>query len=158
MALSEKQASSLIERYSAMVYRLAYSWTQNPTDADDITQEVFLRYIRRAPIFTSQEHEKAWLLRVTLNCAKSYSSSKWRTYEPVEEVGIQPDLPDESVLKAVMQLKPKERACVHLFYYEDLSIDQIAQHLKMNASTVKSHLHRARATLKDLLKEDYDGL
>ena len=66
------QAEETVRRYSDMVYRLAFARTGNTADAEDVYQEVFLRYLRSDPQFTSEEHRKAWLLRVTINCAKSF--------------------------------------------------------------------------------------
>ena len=77
---------SVIRHYSNMVYRLAFARTGNISDAEDLYQEVFLRYLTKAPSFTSEEHRKAWLLRVTVNCANRFHSSLWRKRtEPLSE-------------------------------------------------------------------------
>lgn len=72
------QAEETVRRYSDMVYRLAFARTGNTADAEDVYQEVFLRYLRSDPQFTSEEHRKAWLLRVTINCAKKLHAAPWR--------------------------------------------------------------------------------
>ncbi len=152
---------TLIQKYSSAVYRVAYSYTGNRHDAEDIMQEVFLRYLKKLRSFSSPEHEKAWFLRVAVNCSKSFHSSAWRRkIIPIEDCGdlAGDDEPNGSqlpVFEAVMSLPPKQRLCVHLYYYEDLSIKEISETSGMPESTVKSHLFRARAALEQKLKGDY---
>jgi len=151
----------LIEKYSSAVYRVAYSYTGNRNDAEDIMQDVFLRYLKQSRTFSSSEHEKAWFLRVTVNCCKSFHSSFWqKKIVPIEDVEHLADKLEENtselpVFEAVMSLPPKQRLCVHLYYYEDLSIKDIAVTSGMPESTVKSHLLRARAALEQKLKGEY---
>ena len=73
--------NEVIEKYKDMVYRIAFSYCRNRSDADDVFQEVFLRYFRKSPVFENAEHEKAWLIRVTVNCSKSVLMSPWRKHE-----------------------------------------------------------------------------
>ncbi len=151
----------LIEKYSSAVYRIAYSYTGNKHDAEDIMQEVFLRYLGKLRSFSSPEHEKAWFLRVAVNCSKSFHNSAWRRkIIPIEDCGELADSNEQNdcelpVFEAVMSLPPKQRLCVHLYYYEDLSIKQISETSGMPESTVKSHLFRARAALEQKLRGDY---
>ncbi len=146
---------SAVERYGSMVYRLAYAQLRSRHDADDVFQEVFLRYHRAAPSFESESHRKAWLLRVTANCAKSLAASPWRKRSvPLEDVYAY-DQPEESGLDAALsQLPPKYRAVIHLYYYEGYSTEEIARVLGRRASTVRAQLTRARQILARLLKED----
>lgn len=152
----EITAERLLEMYADMVYKLAYARTQNKTDAEDVTQEVFLKYIRADKKFNDEEHRKAWLLKVTVNCAKSYVTSAWFRHrsdldEAVEQTG---EMEEESDLfYAVQKLPDKYRVVVHLFYYEELSIIQISEITKTKQSTVKSQLSRARNMLRTILKE-----
>ncbi len=152
---NSQQATAIIENHSPAVYRLALSYTKNKSDAEDIMQEVFLRYIKKERHFDSPEHERAWFLRVTVNCAKSHFIKR-RTTIDLDEIA---EIADESlhetdisVLDAVMSLPQNQRVCTHLFYYEDYPIREIAKALSMPESTVKSHLHRARTALKEILK------
>lgn len=151
--------SAQIEKYSATVYRLALSYTKNKSDAEDIMQNVFLRYLKKARTFDSDEHEKAWFIRVTVNCCKSFFSSLKSTVNLDEcaELSDTEKSSDEklSVLSAVMSLPQKERVCVHLFYYEDMTVKEIAKETGMLESTVKSHLFRARNALREILKGDF---
>jgi RNA polymerase sigma-70 factor (ECF subfamily) len=142
---------SAVERYGAMVYRLAYAQLRSRQDADDVFQEVFLRYHRAAPPCESETHRKAWLLRVTANCAKSLAASPWkRRSVPLEDVYAY-DQPEESGLDdALSRLPPKYRAVIHLYYYTE----ETARILGRKPSTVRAQLTRARQTLARLLKED----
>ena len=146
---------SAVERYGAMVYRLAYAQLRSRQDADDVFQEVFLRYHRAAPPCESETHRKAWLLRVTANCAKSLAASPWkRRSVPLEDVYAY-DQPEESGLDdALSRLPPKYRAVIHLYYYEGYDTEETARILGRKHSTVRAQLTRARQTLARLLKED----
>lgn len=155
----------VLSRYSGMVYRLAYARTMNKCDAEDVTQEVFMKYIRHQYEFVEEEYRKAWLIRVTINASKSLLTSAWNrkrvSMEEVEGVlegstGIDVDF-DNSLLSEIEKLPEKYRVIVHLFYFEDLSVKEISSMLRMKESTVKSHLFRAREKLKKNLKEeDFD--
>lgn len=147
----------IVEKYFDTVYRLAYSQTQDKHKADDILQEVFLRYIKTDKEFESDEHIKAWLIRVTINCTKSLYLSSWfkKTVPLTEEHSLTFEIPEQSdVYSAVAKLPPKYKAVIHLFYYEDLSVKQIAEYLKTKESTVKSQLYRGREMLKTMLNEE----
>lgn len=145
----------IIEAYFNMVYKLALSQTKSKTLADDVTQDVFLRYIKHEKDFETEEHIKAWLIRVTLNCSKSTLTSSWlkKTVSLSEEFDMPTMMQEKSDLYyAVLELPPKYKAVIHLFYYEDLSITQISQYLGQKESTIKSQLHRGREMLKEKLK------
>ena len=150
--------SSTLEQYSDMVYKLAFSRAKNATDAEDIYQEVFLRYITSKVEFESEEHKKAWLLRVTINCGNKLFTSAWARHraeldDATVAAAPAPESSDESGLLAAMKKLPEDyRTVIHLFYYEDLSIKQICGILGKKEGTVKSQLNRARALLKKELK------
>ncbi len=146
---------SAVEQYGAMVYRLAYAQLRSRRDADDVFQEDFLRYHRAAPSFAGEEHRKAWLLRVTANCAKSLAASPWRRRTvPLEDVYAYTD-PEESGLDAALaQLPPQYRSVIHLCYFEGCSTKETAQILGRRSSTVRAQLTRARQMLAQLLKEE----
>lgn len=142
-----------MENYSNTVYRLAYSQLRSSTDADDIYQEVFLRYFQKRPRFESEEHRKAWLLRVTINRAKSFAASPWRRHNVPLEDRINFRQEDEQSLdEALRCLDEKDRVLLHLFYYEQLSTRDIAELLNRKESTVRTQLTRARQRLGTILK------
>ena len=153
--MASPDTAQAAERYGAMVYRLAYAQTRSRCDADDIFQEVFLRYHRSAPAFETEEHRKAWLLRVTANRTKSLLASPWRRRAaPLEDVYAYTD-PEESAVDAAMaSLPPKYRAVIHLYYFEGYTSDEIAGLLECKPSTVRSRLSRARERLGAILKEE----
>ena len=152
-------AQTAIDRYADMVYRLALSQMKNRTDADDLFQEVFVRLVSHVDTLESWEHVKAWLIRVTINCAKKHFDLYWnKNVDYIEdeerirgEEAYEPP-PEHPVREAVSKLPPKYRL-VHLYYYEELSIAEIAERTEQKEGTVKSQLHRAREMLKELLEE-----
>ena len=145
----------VIRRYSDMVYRLAFARTGNRSDAEDLYQEVFLRYLTRAPAFTSEEHRKAWLLRVAVNCANRFHTAPWRKRtEPLSEALSVPAPEGEDLWEELRRLPERDRTVLHLYYYEDMTTEEIAKLLDRNPATVRSQLLRARAKLKKLLVEE----
>ncbi|MBU5478490.1 sigma-70 family RNA polymerase sigma factor [Eubacterium sp. MSJ-13] len=145
----------IIERYKDMVYRIAFSYCKNRSDADDIFQEVFLRYFRKAPQFENDDHEKAWLIRVTVNCSKSVLMSPWRKHEIKLDDNIHyEDQYESDLFRAVMQLPAKYRIVIELYYYEGYKLREIAHILKKKEVTVRQQLVRAREQLKKALTEE----
>lgn len=155
MALTQEQRTQVVERWGDMVYRLALARTGSVPDAEDVFQEVFLRYFRHEERFHSDEYRKAWLLRCTINRCKSLLASPWRKrtvpLETAEEVGVEDDY--REVYSAVLSLPAKYRAVIHLHYFEGLSVAEMAAALNSTEGTVKSQLSRGRALLRDMLKE-----
>lgn len=150
-------AEQVIRHYADMVYHLAFARTGSRVDADDIFQEVFLRYMRRKPVFRNEEHRKAWLIRVTVNCAKSFWGSPWmRKMQPLE-TDIVLETPEEHGLyEALQRLPARYREVIHLFYYEGFSTEEISGILRRKSSTIRAQLTRARAMLRDFMEEDDD--
>lgn len=150
---------TLARRYAPAVFRLAYARTGSRTDAEDIMQEVFLRLIRAGPVFASEEHAKAWLLRVASNCANDLFRLPWRRREaPLADDLPAPEAPETgSVTEAVLSLPARYRIPIHLYYYEDYSVAEIAKIIGRSEGTVKSRLFRARNLLRERLKEEEQG-
>lgn len=152
----------LYARYSDMVYRLALVRTRNASDAEDVLQEVFLRYLKNEPVFETEEHQKAWLITVTINCTKTLLSTAYRRHSlPMEtllDAGTEDTYPDTTVYEAVMKLPSKYRTAIHLFYYEEYSIKEIADVMHASETAVKTWLRRARLKLKDELKEEFEDV
>lgn len=155
MALTQEQRTQVVERWGDMVWRLALARTASVPDAEDVFQEVFLRYFRHEEKFHNDEYRKAWLIRCTVNRAKSVFASPWRRrtvpLETAEEVGVEDDY--REVYSAVLSLPAKYRAAIHLHYFEGLSVAEMATALDVPEGTVKSQLSRGRALLRDMLKE-----
>lgn len=146
----------IVKKYFNTVYKLALAMTKHKANAEDVTQEVFLRCFRKDILFESEEHIKAWLIRVTINCSKNLFASSWfKKTVPLEE-DIKFDSPEKGdVYFAVMALPPKYRTVIHLFYYEDYKISEIAEILQESESAIKSRLSRGRDMLKIKLKGEY---
>lgn len=152
----------IAERYIDTVYRLALARVKSPEYAEDITQEVFLKLMQAKKNFESEEHLKAWLLRVTINCTKDLFLSSWfRKTEGFDE-SIDKHMSFEHEEKsdlyyALMKLPQKYRTVIHLHYYEGYSVREIAKIMKSTEGTVKSQLHRGREMLKVNIREEVEN-
>jgi len=137
------------DAYSGAVYRLAMVYLGRRADAEDITQEAFLRLLDRAPGFTGEEHKKRWLLQVTANLCRDQLRGFWRRRVTGLEDAL-PAAPAEELeaLGAVLSLPEKYRLPIHLHYYEGYSVAEIAGILKLGQSAVKMRLKRGRELLK----------
>ena len=156
--MTTKTPEQLVSVYGDMVYRLAYAQTRSRHDADDIFQEVFLQTVRKKPVFDSEEHEKAWLLRVAGNlCKNRLKYNRLRQTDELREELIAEQREDLSFIwDAVQALPVQYREVIHLFYREGYSTREISQILGRKEATIRSDLSRGRGKLKELLKEAYD--
>ena len=146
----------IVRTYAGLVYKLAFANAGNRSDADDVFQEVFLRYIRRQPVFRDPEHAKAWFIRVTLNrCHSLWSSAYRKRARPLADTLSYEMEEGEDLASALATLSPAYRSVVHLFYYEDMTTAQIAAALRRKEATVRTQLTRARQQLKHNLKGAY---
>ncbi|WP_312373133.1 RNA polymerase sigma factor [Lachnoclostridium sp.] len=145
-------------QHSDMVYRIALNMVRSISAAEDITQEVFLKLIEKQLTFESKQHEKAWLIRVTINYCKNYLKSGWfrKTTELTEDIpyvsGIEYTLEQKELYNQLMKLKELERTIVYLYYYEEYTLAEIAKILEMNSNTVATKLRRAKEKLKFQMK------
>lgn len=151
---------ALYEAYADMIYRLALVRTRNRSDAEDVLQDVFFRCLRRQPVFSDREHQKAWLLTAAINSSKSLLGSAFRRHSSGEEglalLSVEPK-EESGVYEALLSLPEKYRTAVHLYYYEGYAVKEIGEFMSCPESTVKSYLFRARGLLKERLKgEDAD--
>lgn len=166
--VTRESFDEVMRLYTPTVYGIALSRLSNAADAEDVTQDVFVRYFSADITFESEEHRKAWLIRCAVNAVNSYARSahfKRRTRtENIDELtdiaaadNVAQSAEDKelrgTVLAAVMQLPPKYRTAVHLFYFEDMSIAEISEVTGERPATVKTHLSRARDRLRKLLGE-----
>ncbi len=155
--LENEQIALYTEKYIDTVYRVALNYMKNPTDAEDVTQDVFLALIRSRPSFENEDHARFWLIRVTVNACKKHFRSPWRKVLPLEEYAKA--LPFEAtghsdLFLAVMSLPLKYRLPLYLYYYEDYTTLEIAGLLKIPKGTVCTNLNRGREKLKELLQEE----
>lgn len=158
---SEQEVNYAVERYSDMVLRLCMVYLKNGSDAEDIFQTVFLKYALHAKPFESQEHEKAWLIRVTVNACKDLLKSFFhsRTITMADLADYTPAVTPEqyAVMEAVWSLPKQYRDVIYLHYYEGYTAPEIAGILKRNPNTVYTHLHKGKELLREILGGVMDG-
>ncbi|OGO88070.1 MAG: RNA polymerase subunit sigma-24 [Clostridiales bacterium GWF2_36_10] len=150
-------SDSVIDLYKDMVYRIALTHTGNKHDADDIFQEVFLRYIQKSIVFDSEKHRKAWFIRVTINCSRKLFSSSWfKKTVPLDET-IPTQMPEEEhlVYETLLTLQKKYKDILYLYYFENMAVSEIYSITGIKESTIRSHLTRGRQIMKEKLKGDY---
>ena len=156
---SEEEANRAIGRYADTVRRICMVHLKNESDTEDIFQTVFLKYVLHSAPFESEEHEKAWIIRVTINACKDLMKSFFRSKVvslDLQQAGGTPEADPEyrEVLEAVLNLPPKYKDVVYLYYYEDYSVAEIADVMGLKPSTVQTRLSRAREKLKAMLTEE----
>ncbi|REE78699.1 RNA polymerase sigma-70 factor (ECF subfamily) [Paenibacillus taihuensis] len=144
-----------LDKYSQSMIKVAFAYLKNTADAEEVAQDVFLAYLQKRPVFQSSEHEKAWLIRTTINKSKNMLKTGWfRSRNPVPEDLSYLPREESEVLQAVLSLDKKYRIPIHLHYYEGYSIQEIAVILQAKPATVGTWLARGR----QLLKEKIGGL
>ena len=146
----------LVTRHENTLFRAALAILGDVQEAEDAVQDAFLRYLEKRPELKDENHEKAWLLKVTANRCKSVLRSRKR-HPAVELLDVYP-APDNDageLVEAVLSLPASQRAAVHLFYYEGYSTGEIAAILGQRPGTVRSHLSRGREALRQKLKGDF---
>ena len=150
-------AERLVQTYSDLILRLAYTYLKSTHDAEDICQNIFLKLLTGGQTFDSPAHEKAWIIRATANACKDSLRAAHRRNVGLEAAAATPApaAPDSDVLDAVMALPRKYREAVYLHYYEGYSTQEIAQLLHCRPGTVRSRLSRARERLRRLLGGDF---
>ena len=147
--ISAHQFEAAYDTYSGAVFRLAMVYLGQQADAEDVTQETFLRLLYRAPIFADQTHEKRWLLQVTANLCRDQLRGFWRKrITELEDTLPAAAQEERDALDAVIRLPEKYRLPIHLHYYEGYSVAEIAEILKLGQSAVKMRLKRGREMLK----------
>ena len=156
--LTKQQFSCVVKKYIDTVFRVALNYTKSVPDAEDLTQDVFLALMQEEKEFSSEEHIRAWLIRVTVNHCKKWHRSPWRKPVPFDDYAAAQAMTeaDRDVLQAVMALPRKYRIPIYLYYYEQYSTEEIAQILQMPKGTVCTQLSRGRDLLKLELQEGED--
>jgi RNA polymerase sigma-70 factor (ECF subfamily) len=154
----QMRTENVLKLYGNSIVRIGYSYFKNMSDAEDILQDTLIQYLRKAPIFENEDHEKAWLLRVAINTCKNQLKYNKRRMSMELDEGLIAEENNEFmfVWDAVNDLSVKYREVVHLFYHEGYSTAQIGELLDKKEPTVRSLLYRARKILKGILGEEYD--
>ena len=154
------EMESIIDRYQDTVYGLALARTGNRADADDVFQEVFLAYCQCGKAFRDEEHRKAWLLRTTVNQSRRVTSSTYRQrtvpLSEREDAPVQFREPEENrVWEALRGLSEDYRLPIYLFYFQELSTQEIAKALAIRPGAVRMRLTRGREQLREKLKGEF---
>ncbi len=153
--------AAVYDRYADMLYRLALTHTQNREDAEDAVQDVFTKYISTSQKFNDPEHERAWLVRVTVNrCHDLVRRGKIRTHESLDDITELPseEDPARGVLHMLSELPEKYRTAIALHHLEGFSVEEVSKMLGISPSAVKMRLSRGRELLKSLLTDEEKSL
>ena len=148
-----KDIDQIVEHNAQHMLRAAYAVLHSTSDAQDAVQDAFLILLKKQPTFRDASHEKAWLLRVTINIAKNEAKRKRRFADELPQETAAPES-GEDVLSFVLQLPEPYRIVIHLYYYEGYSIQEIARLLHLPAATVGTRLARGRKQLKTMLEQE----
>jgi RNA polymerase sigma-70 factor (ECF subfamily) len=155
--MQESMIENAVTEYTQMVLNIAFTYTKNSYDAEDIAQEVFLALYRNMWRISSKEYLKAWLIRVTINKSKNYMKTAW-IRKRSDMTDIQQGTPKSEtgdLLNAVLSLDEKYKLPIYLMYYEGYSIKEISHILKTKPTTIGTRLKRGRDILKNKLGDDY---
>lgn len=158
----DKEFVEIFKLFKNDVFRLAFSYTKNIADTEDITQEVFVKLYNNFYLFKNEKYLKKWLMRVTINQCKTLFLSAWKrkilpmTDQEENTFYETSEIENNEILDAILKLPKKYRLVIHLYYYEDYKISEIAGILNIKETTIQTQLSRARSLLKDLLKEAWN--
>lgn len=155
---SEQEVISAIDKYADTVQRICILHLKNYADTEDIFQTVFIKYALKSPEFISDDHEKAWIIRVTINACKdllkSFFKSHTTSFEEVVEEPVCDQEDYSDVLSAVQSLPEKYRIVVYLYYYEGYTALEIGKLLGKNVNTIYTRLNRSKQIMKEKLRGD----
>ena len=144
----------LVQKYSSMVLQIAYQYSFNKSEAEDITQEVFIKLYKNIKKIKNNEHIKAWLIRVTINLSIDYNRNYWnKNTTSLDDNYKYFDEETKDVFNELKKLAPEFRNIIYLYYYQGYKISEISEILSMNQNTVSSYLNRARKELKNILEQ-----
>ena len=150
---TEKQYREIVEKYSDMIYRIAYQRVLNQYDAEDIVQEVFVKLLCNKNYFRDGEHVKAWLIRATVNLCVNYKKKLARQKTiSASQLEIPFTEPEREILEELYLLSDEDRIILYLYYYEEYKIREIAKILRQKQNTINSKLTRARNKLKKIME------
>lgn len=153
-----EKIKNVIEKYSDIVYKIAITRTGSIENAEDVFQEVFIKYSQKNPNFENEEHEKAWFIKVTINLTKNLHNEAWnRKTIPLEDNIKFENKEEEDVFSAVNQLPQNYKTVIYLFYYEGYKVKEISKIMNTREGTIKTWLSRARECLKEKIKGGFEN-
>jgi RNA polymerase sigma factor (sigma-70 family) len=153
---TDSEINHTVNTYADSLFRLCFSSLQSTSDAEDAVSETFLKYMTKAPLFTEEEHRKAWLIKVAVNICRDIHRSRKKILitEECEIKSFCPDYEKSSILQAVMSLPLKYKTVIHLYYMEGYKTDEIAHILSVSPAAVRKRLEYGRKILKEKYQEE----
>ena len=153
----QTNVEEMIKKYSDMVYRIAITRCQNIENAEDVFQDVFIKFSEKKPVFQNDEHEKAWFIRVTINASKNMSKSAWNRKVVTLDENLDFEKKEEKeVFSVVSELPTNYKTVIYLLYYEGYKVKEIAEIMQKREGTIKTWLFRARELLKQKLEGGFE--
>ena len=155
----EKEFEEKYNSYGSMLYKIAFLYLNNASDAEDVLQDVFSKYLLTRKNFNSKEHEKAWFIRVTQNYCLDKLRKQDRKNSEIDDLSVMTQLDNDTkqdVERSIVALPPKYKIVIFLYYYSGYTVEEISAILKIGKSAVKKRLQRGRDMLK-LRLEDYEN-
>lgn len=154
----QNNVKDVMEKYSDMVYRIALTRSGTIENAEDIFQEVFIKFSEKKPSFNNEKHEKAWFIRVTINLSKNINKSAWnrRVFTLDESITFE-NKEETNVFSIVSELPQNYKTVIYLSYYEGYKVKEIAEIMNKREGTIKTWLYRAREILKQKLEGGFEN-
>lgn len=153
----ELVVKQVIEKYADMVYRIALTRSGIVENAEDVFQDVFIKYSQKMPKFESEEHRKAWFIRVTINLTKNINNSAWNRKIVTLDENIEFETKEEQDIFSIVCSLPKDyKTVIYLSYYEGYKVKEISKILKKSEGTIKTWLFRARQMLKERIEGGFE--
>ena len=155
---TDKEIAEIYVRHRQTIYRVCYAYMKNKADTEDAVEDTFFQLIKSGPVFESEEHEKAWLIRTASNICKNILKSWWRKKKNIEDcydLSEPEKIATDDIIQVVMALPQKYKTVVYLYYYEGYNSAEIAAILKKPKSTIRNYLHEARGLLRERLGDDF---
>lgn len=154
----EEKTKKAIEKYADMIYRIALTRCKQIENAEDIFQEVFIKYAQKSPNFQNEEHEKAWLIKVTINLSKNITNSSWikKTTKLDDKITFETK-EENDIFSIVNELPQNYRTVIYLQYYEGYKTKEISKLMKTKEGTIKTWAYRAREILRQKLEGGFEN-
>lgn len=153
----QKDVNEIIEKYADMVYRIAITRCGTVENAEDVFQDVFMKFSEKNPRFENSEHEKAWFIRVTINLTKNLKQSSWnKKVVTLDESIIFEKKEENDIFSIVCELPQNYRTVIYLLYYEGYKVKEISDLMKTSEGTIKTWLFRAREILKEKIEGGFE--
>ena len=154
----EINIENVIEKYADIIYRIALTRCGTIENAEDVFQDVFLIYSKKMPKFKSEEHEKAWFIRVTINLSKNMKNINWnKKVISLDENIVFETKEEQDIFSIVCELPENYKTVIYLYYYEEYKVKEIATIMQINENTIKTWLSRAREILKDKIEGGFEN-